>query len=39
MLDLIVNLVADAIDTAADAWLNRRFRPKRTDAEVGTGRE
>ena len=39
MLDLIVNLVADAIDTAADAWLNRRFRPKRTDAEVRTGRE
>lgn len=39
MLDLIVNLVADAIDTAADAWLNRRLRPKRTDAEVGTGRE
>lgn len=39
MLDLIVNLVADAIDTAADVWLNRRLRPKRTDAEVGAERE
>ena len=39
MLDLIVNLVADAIDAAADEWLNMRFRPQRTDAEADTARD